>query len=338
MKTWSKEDTEKFIEIFPNTSNEEMSKIFNSSKEQIQSKAVSLKLKKSKEHKSRMIAKRNKMVGRDWNIETVKEIANSYKTKADFQRTDSAAYCSAQRNGWLEEVCLHMIKGSFSLPQLILNDFLKQLLNSETIYDTRKVIKPKELDIWIPEFKLAFEYDGKGWHEEQNNKKELCEKLGIKLIIIKENNRRYDEDIKNQLIENLELIKLITNIDITKEQVLRLTTSDNCFDKILDENDIVELCSQYTELKKFRIEQASLYHKIIKLKKLDFFTKHMKRQHIDWIKVNIEEIKKIILNYSTLNEFIEQEKGLYLHIMRNKELLYLLSNLTRKTRAKTIQF
>jgi hypothetical protein len=317
-------------QIFSDLKTEEVALLFNVTESTIQNKARRLGLLKSKAQKSKNIALRNKKVGRDLSFELIKEIASNFKTRGEFQTKDGSAYTTARVNKWLNDVCSHMVVGNYSIPQLILSDFLKQLLKSEIIYNTRKIIKPKELDIWIPEFKLAFEYDGKGWHLEENNKVELCEKLGIKLIVIKEKNRRYEDDIKNQLIENLELIRFITNLNITQEQIFNLTTSEKCFDDILEENDIMEICNQYTELKKFRIEHEGLYSKIIRLKKLDFFTKHMKREHVDWAIFSVGEIKKIIINYDTLVNFIKNEKGLYIYIMRNKKLLYLLSHLKRR--------
>ncbi|MDR0677007.1 MAG: hypothetical protein LBF97_08245 [Elusimicrobiota bacterium] len=55
----------------------------------------------------------------------------------------------------------------------------------------RELIKPYELDIVIPEFKLAIEYDGLRWHSNEfvpNNyhlvKTQLCDKIGYQLIHI----------------------------------------------------------------------------------------------------------------------------------------------------------
>ena len=71
----------------------------------------------------------------------------------------------------------------------------------------RKIIKPQELDIYIPDLKIAFEYNGLYWHSEKygcgkeyHMKKTLkCEKLGIRLVHIFE-----DEWILGK--ENLKMI------------------------------------------------------------------------------------------------------------------------------------
>lgn len=71
--------------------------------------------------------------------------------------------------------------------------------------NTRKIISPKELDIYIPDLKLAIEYNGTYWHaeERQNNiyihreKSISCHNLNIRLIHIFE-----FEDIDEQIYEH----------------------------------------------------------------------------------------------------------------------------------------
>ncbi|MBT9137700.1 MAG: hypothetical protein DDT31_00238 [Syntrophomonadaceae bacterium] len=58
---------------------------------------------------------------------------------------------------------------------------------------SRKIIPPRELDIWIPEKKLAIEFDGTYWHSAKfegrkkcREKLELCEARSIHLITLQE--------------------------------------------------------------------------------------------------------------------------------------------------------
>jgi len=88
-------------------------------------------------------------------------------------------------------------------------NFIKKNYNGEIIQNNRNIIKPYELDIYIPELKIAFEYNGLFWHNENNtsnnyhlNKTELCEKLGIQLMHIWEDDWLYKPDIIKSMILN----------------------------------------------------------------------------------------------------------------------------------------
>lgn len=106
-------------------------------------------------------------------------------------------------------------------------DFIKSIYNGNVIKNDYITIKPKELDIYLPDLKLAFEFDGTFWHADQrfykpdsivgrkgvlakdiweydNNKIEICKEIGITLTRINEydwknNNEKVKEQIK-QLI------------------------------------------------------------------------------------------------------------------------------------------
>lgn len=82
---------------------------------------------------------------------------------------------------------------------LLQHRFAEQLTSHgiEVVANTRKVIRPLELDIWIPQHKVAVEIDGLYWHsfgsietKEQRLasliKVKRCEKEGIRLFIFRE--------------------------------------------------------------------------------------------------------------------------------------------------------
>ncbi|MBR4316364.1 MAG: hypothetical protein IKP65_05310 [Alphaproteobacteria bacterium] len=70
-------------------------------------------------------------------------------------------------------------------------DFIKSIYPYDIIENDKTMIKPYELDIYIPEKQVAIEFDGIYWHNEENKPKnyhlmktELCEEKGIHLIHI----------------------------------------------------------------------------------------------------------------------------------------------------------
>lgn len=90
-------------------------------------------------------------------------------------------------------------------------DFLKSL-NVIFVKNNRIIIKPFELDFYIPSLSLAIELNGNYWHSEisgEKNKKyhlhktELCENKEIKLIHIFEDEWIYKKEIVKSRIRNL---------------------------------------------------------------------------------------------------------------------------------------
>ena len=87
-----------------------------------------------------------------------------------------------------------------------LYDFIKTF-KEDAEQSNRKLIKPYELDIYIPSLNLAFEYNGEYWHSEKfkdkdhrQHKTDLCILKNITLIHIEEKDWKKDkEQIKNNI-------------------------------------------------------------------------------------------------------------------------------------------
>lgn len=82
---------------------------------------------------------------------------------------------------------------------------LVQTFCSDVIHNERGMIKPYELDIYVPSKRIGIEYNGLRWHSEEFNKDknyhlkklELCNSKGIKLIQV----------FEDEWVENKELVK-----------------------------------------------------------------------------------------------------------------------------------
>ena len=97
-------------------------------------------------------------------------------------------------------------------------EFIKSIYASEIKTNDKSLIKPYELDIVLPELKLAIQFNGIYWHsinkKDKNyhlNKTELCESKGYRLIHIWQDEWMDDKhSIMNKLksiIENNEIIE-----------------------------------------------------------------------------------------------------------------------------------
>jgi len=325
---WLKKETQYLIENFENFYNYELSEYLDRTETSIINKANKLGLKKSKSHISKHISNRNKIVGRDLSHILLHQIAKNFKTKSEFQKSDPSAYSSARRMGILDDICKHMTSKNFSIPQIILSDIIKKIITDKIIFNDRKTLKPYEIDVFLPEYNLGFEYNGKGWHTNNPNdfeKQILGKKININLITINENTRNYEVDIKNQLIENLELINNICNKNILSNDVLNCKI-DNPYNNIYDLSDLKSIVKKYNSFKEFYKKEYNIYQKIRKLGKIDEFTSHMccRRK-----KRNINEVIDKISKYEYLLDLIKYDYGTYIFVKKNN-LDQLLINLKSK--------
>lgn len=324
-KIWTESEINYLKNNYSDKFNFELSKVLNRTEMSIYVKANKLGLKKTISHKSKCISKRNKMVGRDLTIELLHNIGKKYKTRSEFQKNDPSAYSSARLKNILDSVCSHMITKSFSIPQLILKDIVSKIYKTDNVlYNDRKVLKPYEIDVFLPDYGIGFEYNGKGWHNENKNdtiKNKMSLDKNITIITINENNRDYEEDIKTQLINNLKRLNINISVDDIKNVVI-----SNPYHEVYNLDDLIKITKKYDSFKIFHKMEYPIYLKITKLGLIDELTKHMccRRKKREMNEV-IEKINK----YHYLNDLISQDKGTYSYVKKNK-LDYLLINLKRK--------
>jgi len=150
-------------------------------------------------------------------------------------------YCTRKKfNIPICTIC-NTISSNISGPEIIILNFIKENYNGEIILNCRSVIKPYELDIYLPELKLAFEYNGLYWHSENHkdknyhlNKTEMCENSNIQLMHIWEDDWLFKQDIIKSIILN----KICENkIDIDKYEI-RNIQDEKIIKKFLTENHI----------------------------------------------------------------------------------------------------
>jgi hypothetical protein len=99
------------------------------------------------------------------------------------------------------------ISKSFSMGEKELLNFIYENYNGEIIENDVKTIKPYELDIYLPDLKLAIEYNGLYWHSEDKvgknyhkYKSQMCANVGIKLIHVWENHWMDNKDIVKSIL------------------------------------------------------------------------------------------------------------------------------------------
>jgi hypothetical protein len=107
-------------------------------------------------------------------------------------------------------VCNPVNSTNISGKQLDLLNFIKENYEKEIIQNYKCLINPYEIDIYLPDLRLAFEFNGLYWHNEnfvENlyhlNKTKNCENQGVHLIHIYEDDWMFKQDIVKSRILNL---------------------------------------------------------------------------------------------------------------------------------------
>jgi hypothetical protein len=314
---WTKDEVDYLISNYSDKTNLQISSELKRSLKSVVSKSRKLNLKKSKIHRFKMIGIRNKKTARDLSFEALRDIASSYKSRGEFQLRDASAYTTARTAGILDQICSHMIKHSYSIPQMILSEILKKIIGFDFTYNDKTIITPYEIDIFYYNLNLAFEYDGRGWHTKHLvDKNKLCLDKNITLITIVENSRRYIDDIKSQIIDNIDIINNNSGLDLKDVDIKVVEIDyDGLFSEILDEKEIKKVCDRYSHFSEFIKNNKNLYYKLQNLKLLNKFTSHMTRRG----GINEESAKKEVSKYIYFSDFLKNSYRFYIWIKKNKK-------------------
>ena len=105
-------------------------------------------------------------------------------------------------------ICKKCWNRSVSLMEIDFAELVVSLTEQKIIRNTRKVIPPKELDIYIPSLQKAIEFNGEYWHSSDYAqksdlwKKKECEILGIDLLVITD--KEWENTPKELMKEKME--------------------------------------------------------------------------------------------------------------------------------------
>lgn len=276
--------------------------------------------------------------GRKLTDEELLAEARKYKTKRELKARDSSLISTAKRRGIpASKLFEHMVDIPFSVPQLMCKLILETILQEECLYDTRQVIKPYELDIYFPNYKLAFEYCGDYWHQQADAikrdkiKRERCSQENITLIVLNMRSRRWEEDVKQQITEHLETINEITNKKIIPEDILKIDCKDiyKNLPAIVDLEHVKEKIKECKSIKEFTQKFKREYRYLINSGQLHLLDElRTKKSHPQ----EPLEIIEFCLSIDSYEEFIKKHRTLYGRCIKLNILDEATKHMTKKYR------
>ena len=157
----------------------------------------------------------------------IRKAKNVHRDKYDYSKSlytgaDNKLEITCVKHGKFLQTPHNHLKGtncpscgaSISKPEIKLKDFIRSFYKGEIITNSKNIIPPMELDIFVPTLNLAIEFNGGYWHSERFKDKNyhlhkynLCKSKGIRLISIWEWEYLKDRDKIENFIKNLILEK-----------------------------------------------------------------------------------------------------------------------------------
>lgn len=126
--------------------------------------------------------------------------------------------------------------------ELELREFV-QTLGLEVLTNDRRQISPQELDIWLPQKRVAIEYNGLYWHSEQfkgryyhRDKLETCKAADIRLIQIFEDEWLHRRELVEAMLRNR--LGLMSGLFIGARKCRVVTPTAAIARQFLDQNHV----------------------------------------------------------------------------------------------------
>ena len=157
----------------------------------------------------------------------IRKAKNVHGDKYDYSKSlytgaDSKMEIICEKHGKFLQTPHNHLKGtncpscgaSVSKPEIKLVSFIRSFYKGEIITNSKNIIPPMELDIYVPSLNLAIEFNGGYWHSEKFKPKDyhlgkynLCKNKNIRPISIWEWEYLKDKDKIENFIKNLILEK-----------------------------------------------------------------------------------------------------------------------------------
>ena len=161
----------------------------------------------------------------------------------------------------------------YSYGEKEIRDFITSIYKDTVLYNSRNIINPYELDIYLPDKNIAIEYNGAYWHSEKNKdknyhkmKSDYCKEKGIHLIHIFDYQWVEKRDILKSILQNFIKPELNSRIYARKCTIEKITS-------LKDINKFLQFNHLLGKIKVFSVCYGLYYNKelisLITLKRLN---------------------------------------------------------------------
>ena len=157
---------------------------------------------------SEFVEKANKIHGYRYDYSKVEYLGT--KIKVEIICKEHGSFWQSPQNHLHENNCPTCVfNQEVSKPEIEIQIFIGTFFNEEIVTNSRKIINPYELDIYIPSLKKAIEFNGLYWHYSKRHfkpgkhahKSNLCREKGIKLLHVREDLWKRDPEKMKQVIQ-----------------------------------------------------------------------------------------------------------------------------------------
>lgn len=150
----------------------------------------------------------------EWDFEknTVSPYELSYgsKSKVWWKCSNNHSWQDVVRNRTSEERGCVLCKGKKSIGEQEVSRLVSELVSNEVILNSRSVISPYELDMYVPDKGVAIEFNGVYWHSEKQgkdksyhyNKWKMCKDAGIDLVTVWEDSWRDNREVVETMLRS----------------------------------------------------------------------------------------------------------------------------------------
>ena len=150
----------------------------------------------------------------EWDFEknTVSPYELSYgsKSKVWWKCSNNHSWQDTVRSRTSDERGCVLCKGKKSIGEQEVSQLVSELVSSEVILNSRSVISPYELDMYVPDKGIAIEFNGVYWHTEAQgkdksyhyNKWKMCKDAGIDLVTVWEDSWRDHREVVETMLRS----------------------------------------------------------------------------------------------------------------------------------------